>query len=87
MAIEIDATLYITDVRQITIERVPHKGLVRIKIKGKDTGFCDEMSLTVWGLKLVSGEAPEMPEIIDTTNNDERKLADALDAHNDESDR
>jgi hypothetical protein len=67
MAIEIDATLYITDVRQITIERVPNKGLVRVKIKGKDTGFCDEMSLTVWGLKLVSGEAPEMPEIIDTT--------------------
>ena len=67
MAIEIDATLYITDVRQITIERVPNKGLVRIKIKGKDTGFCDEMSLTVWGPKLTKTIAPEMPEIIDAT--------------------
>ena len=73
MAIEIDATLYITDVRQITIERVTNKGLVRIKIKGKDTGFCDEMSLTVWGVKVVGGP-PELPEIIDTTEEPEHEI-------------
>lgn len=61
-----DQTIYLTDASTITIERVPHKGLVRIKIKGKDGGFPDELSLTVWGNPLER----TMPEITDTTSDE-----------------
>jgi hypothetical protein len=61
---DVDATLYVSDARTITIERVPNRGLVRIKIRGAGEGsYCDEMSITVWG----DPTERTMPEVIDTT--------------------
>ena len=59
-----DQTIYLTGAKTITIERVPNRGLVRIKVRGPEGGFTDELSLTIWGDQL----KPEMPEIIDTTS-------------------
>lgn len=59
-----DQTIYLTDATTITIERVPSKGLVRIKITGKEGGFVDGLSLTIWGNALER----TMPEITDTTS-------------------
>jgi hypothetical protein len=59
-----DQTIYLTDATTITIERVPSRGLVRIKIKGKEGGVADEVSLTIWGNALER----TMPEITDTTS-------------------
>jgi hypothetical protein len=62
---DVDATLYVSDARTITIERVPNRGLVRIKIRGAGEGsYCDEVSITVWGEPIER----TMPEIIDTTS-------------------
>lgn len=60
-----DQTIYLVDAVTIAIERVPNKRLVRIKIKGKEGGFADELSLTVWGNQLEG-----MPEITDTTSDE-----------------
>jgi hypothetical protein len=59
-----DQTIYLTDATTIAIERVPSKGLVRIKITGKAGGFADELSLTIWGIERT------MPEITDTTSDE-----------------
>jgi hypothetical protein len=61
-----DLTLYLADVVSLSIERVPHKGLVRIKIKGEKGGWADEMSITLWGNQLTR----TMPEITDTTSDE-----------------
>lgn len=68
-----DQTIYLVDAVTIAIERVPNKSLVRIKIKGKEGGFTDELSLTVWG----NGLEGRMPEITFTTS-DEPALIDAV---------
>jgi hypothetical protein len=60
---ETDQIIYVTNAKTITIERVPNKGLVRIKVCGEGDGpLSDTLSLTVWGDVLT------MPEIIDTTS-------------------
>lgn len=61
-----DQTIYLVDAVTITIERVPNKRLVRIKIKGREGGFADELSLTVWGNQLER----TMPQIIDTVSDE-----------------
>lgn len=76
-----DQTIYLVDAVTIAIERVPNKRLVRIKIKGKEGGFTDELSLTVWGNQLEG----RMPEITDTTT-DEPPISALIDAVEDEAD-
>ena len=62
-----DQTIYLTNAKTITIERVPSRGLVRIRIKGADDGgFGDEMALTIWGDQLKM----TMPKITDTTSDE-----------------
>ena len=62
-----DQTIYLMNAKTITIERVPSRGLIRIKIHGAEGGgFADELSLTIWGDQLKM----TMPEITDTTSDE-----------------
>lgn len=65
-----DQTIYVTDAHSISIERVPQKGLVRIKITGERGGFADEVTLTVWGLRDPHTLDAKLPEITDTTSDE-----------------
>lgn len=66
-----DQTIYLTDAATIAIERVPQKGLVRIKITGeRGGGFADEVTLTVWGLRDPHTLDAKLPEITDTTSDE-----------------
>lgn len=66
----IDASFYLMNVKSVTIERVPDKGLLRIKIKGEQGGYGDDVSLTLWGDILKDA----MPEIIDTVSDESPKF-------------
>lgn len=85
---EIDGHLYMHAVDRIEIEKVTgqYSQFVRVKIRsvGKDGTDPIALSFACWASTTdVTAAAPEV--II--TDKDEREQADALDAHNEESDR
>ena len=87
---EIDGHCYVHNVVTIHVEKVrgQFSEFVRIKIKGTGSDINDVLSFACWGVRPPGREfdPTQGPEVI-ITEVDEREPADALDAHNEESDR
>ena len=84
MPLDIDGHCYVHGVARIEVEKVTgeYSQFVRVKIVGNG----ERLSFACWG-GTVEGEFNAPSPEITITDKDEREPADALDAHNEESDR